>query len=85
MKYEVKYMVVHQGGALVCSEFSFILSLTVCLFQRFLVIVLSHSANDLVIDAIIEHATFVSSANTLLTEPGENLGILEANANIHKR
>ena len=28
----------------------------------------SHSANDLVVDAIIEHATFVSSANTLLTE-----------------
>ncbi len=23
MKYEVKYMVVHQGGALVCSEYSF--------------------------------------------------------------
>ena len=33
-------------------------------------LVSTHSANDLVVDAIIEHATFVSSANTLLTELG---------------
>ena len=33
-------------------------------------VVSSLSANDLVVDAIIEHDTFVSSANTLLTELG---------------
>ena len=48
-------------------------------------VVSSLSANDLVVDAIIEHATFISSANTLLTELEENGGILEENANIHKR
>ncbi len=45
----------------------------------------SHAANDLVVDAIMEHAAFVSCANTQLTAPGENGGILKENANSEKR
>ena len=53
--------------------------------EELIMIESSLSANDLVVGAIIEHATFVSSANTLLTQLGENGDILKANANIHKR
>ena len=42
-------------------------------------------ANDLVVDVKVEHATFVSCANTLLTALGKNGSILKANANSENR
>ena len=42
-------------------------------------------ANDLAVDVKVEHAAFVSCANTQLTALGENGGILKANANSEKR
>ena len=41
----------------------------------------SPPANDLAVDVKVEHAAFVSCANTLLTALGENGGILKENAN----
>ncbi len=43
--------------------------------------ILSRPANDLAVDVKVEHAAFVSCANTQLTALGENGGILKANAN----
>lgn len=45
----------------------------------------SRPANDLAVDVKVEHAAFVSCANTLLTALGENGGILKENANSEKR
>ena len=44
----------------------------------------SRPANDLAVDVKVEHAAFVSCANTQLTAPGENGGILKENANSEK-
>lgn len=41
--------------------------------------------NDLAVDVKVEHAAFVSCANTQLTALGENGGILKENANSEKR
>lgn len=43
------------------------------------------SANDLAVDAIVEHAAFVSFANILLTAHRDLQGILKENANTHIR
>ena len=45
----------------------------------------SHPANDLAVDVKVEHAAFVSCANTLLTALEENRGITKENANSEKR
>lgn len=45
----------------------------------------SRPANDLAVDVKVEHAAFVSCANTQLTALGENGGILKENANSVKR
>ena len=45
----------------------------------------SRPANDLAVDVKVEHAAFVSCANTQLTALGENGGILKENANSEKR
>ena len=42
-------------------------------------------ANDLVVDVKVEHATFVSCANTQLTALEENGGVLKENANSENR
>ena len=42
-------------------------------------------ANDLAVDVKVEHAAFVSCANTLLTALGKNGSILKENANSEKR
>ena len=45
----------------------------------------SHPAKDLAVDVKVEHAAFVSCANTLLTALGKNGSILKANANSENR
>ena len=45
----------------------------------------SRPANDLAVDVKVEHAAFVSCANTQLTALGENGGILKENTNSEKR
>jgi len=45
----------------------------------------SRPANDLAVDVKVEHAAFVSCANTQLTALGENGGILKGNANSENR
>lgn len=42
-------------------------------------------ANDLAVDVKVEHAAFVSCANTLLTALGKSGGILKENANSENR
>jgi len=48
-------------------------------------VVSSLSANDLAVDAIVEHAAFVSFANILLTAHRDLQDILKGNANAHIR
>ena len=50
-----------------------------------MMMILSLPANDLAVDVKVEHAAFVSCANTLLTALGENKGILKENANSENR
>jgi hypothetical protein len=42
----------------------------------------SRPANDLAVDVKVEHAAFVSCANTQLTALGENGGILKENVKL---
>ena len=79
-----KFTVV-ESPQLICIEYSFKPKAEFLTTRDNMIIVSSHSANDLAVDAIVEHAAFVSFANILLTAHRDLQGILKGKANAHIR